>query len=829
LQLLGFGVDENFGVNLSQLIPLTVPFGLEGAQATRDVHFYGVLAPHADIGHGTNTEFTVYDSEGTPVILNVSATLTAKSGDSTTYQWTASLNDSLATSGAEATVGAGEIVFDRNGYVIAGQVGSIIVARPESIPLIEAQLHFDQVSGLALQNSLGESRSVLTAAQQNGYPNGAIEDYIVTEAGLVRGLFDSGMERVLGQVPLASFPDPYGLLPRGDGLYVASAEAGPATIGAPSSGYLGGLVYVRDAPELEFGLDPYGSRFPWEMRTVHLDVQGQGYFVVVDGHGRRLFTRDGAFHLNVEQQLATRDGLLVLGYGVNDEFEVDQNRLVPLEVPFGLVVAAATQRATFVGVLTPQADIGDTPEIIELPVFGDATLLYPRDPDADVDEMSVEAAAATTDTRLVDVVVFDRGEFKRPFAEGELSFIGQRGGRRLDTKQLAITSTTTVGELIQFMDEVFGIDHAAPATSSGPAGGSIDDGRVRFVSNPGHENALEVGLSAFIITQNGEGAANPIGLRSTAVQSANGEGSTTDFIVFDDAGTPYRARLTTVLEAKDDETLTYRWFARSDDNQPALPSVMTALGTGTISFDANGEIQSGETATIAIDRDGSNLPPVALTLDLSRVAGLAITNSLGISVSSLNMLLQDGYPPGTLERFTVDDAGVITGFFDNGATRSLGQIALAAFRRPERLRAVGDGLYDDTHRSGSPRLGLPGSDDFGTLAVGDPQTGSSPRPWDRSDDPGTDRLRPPGHRGEELRRKPNIGFPLRPQQLLAAWWVMIAHNNDDQDRPERDGRHDFDASDTGRREAGLEDLCGTELLTLDAMVSEQYLRFSGRR
>ena len=46
------------------------------------------------------------------------------------------------------------------------------------------------------------------------------------------------------------------------------------------------------------------------------------------------------------------------------------------------------------------------------------------------------------------------------------------------------------------------------------------------------------------------------------------------------------------MEAKGDTLTRYRWFATSDDNEPA-DGVSTAVGTGTIMFDGNGNIQDG--------------------------------------------------------------------------------------------------------------------------------------------------------------------------------------------------------------------------------------------
>jgi flagellar hook protein FlgE len=46
----------------------------------------------------------------------------------------------------------------------------------------------------------------------------------------------------------------------------------------------------------------------------------------------------------------------------------------------------------------------------------------------------------------------------------------------------------------------------------------------------------------------------------------------------------------------------------------------------------------------------------------------------------------DGWPTETLESYTFDSKGVISGFYSNGQTRTLGQIAVANFANPGGLR-----------------------------------------------------------------------------------------------------------------------------------------------
>lgn len=92
---------------------------------------------------------------------------------------------------------------------------------------------------------------------------------------------------------------------------------------------------------------------------------------------------------------------------------------------------------------------------------------------------------------------------------------------------------------------------------------------------------------------------------------------------------------------------------------------------------------------------------LAIELDFSSLTQLA-------SSSSAFVRLQDGYYPGDLATFNIDELGVITATYTNGYECPIAQLALADFSNPEGLLKMGSNLYDSTFNSGDPRLGTPG-------------------------------------------------------------------------------------------------------------------------
>ncbi|MGE3778989.1 MAG: flagellar hook-basal body complex protein, partial [Pirellulaceae bacterium] len=109
-------------------------------------------------------------------------------------------------------------------------------------------------------------------------------------------------------------------------------------------------------------------------------VQGQGFFIVQGTSGEPLYTRSGVFKTNSQNELVTVTGNRLMGYSVDDEFELQTNQLVPLTIPLGsLRVAQATENVYLEGILPPTGDVADTAEVIDSVILGDS--IYPR-PDA---------------------------------------------------------------------------------------------------------------------------------------------------------------------------------------------------------------------------------------------------------------------------------------------------------------------------------------------------------------------------------------------------------------------------------------------------------------
>jgi flagellar hook protein FlgE len=269
-----------------------------------------------------------------------------------------------------------------------------------------------------------------------------------------------------------------------------------------------------------------------------LAIQGDGFFIVESNSGEHLYTRNGVFQLNALNELVTVTGERVLGFGVDDRFEIQATTLGSLEIPLGsAAVALATENVYLQGTLPPTGDLADTGEILQTDVLYDA---------------GAGLAAITDSTLLTDLRTFDGVAYDPVFQQGTLAFTGQKGGRSMQTQELDITATTTAQDLHEFISAALGI-----RDFGGGEGGSVTGGQIQLLGNNGVGNAIELDASALQLTTGG--GTNTVSLPFSSIQSAVGESAICDMLVYDSLGVPMAVRVTAVLESRDNDSTTYRW------------------------------------------------------------------------------------------------------------------------------------------------------------------------------------------------------------------------------------------------------------------------------
>jgi len=139
--------------------------------------------------------------------------------------------------------------------------------------------------------------------------------------------------------------------------------------------------------------------------------------------------------------------------------------------------------------------------------------------------------------------------------------------------------------------------------------------------------------------------------------------------------------------------------------------------TGTLTFDNQGRLAAPLPATPLVYTPSSGAADVSMAIDFGTVGDVAGLSQFA-APSTAVIKEQDGYTMGDLERFSIDQNGLVTGAFTNGVTLTLAQIALADFNNPAGLIRTGDNMYTVSANSGSAVVGFAGESSQSTISSG---------------------------------------------------------------------------------------------------------------
>lgn len=642
-RLLGFGIDEFYQIQTTELVPLTIPLGAAAvAQATQNVYLEGTLTPSGDIADTAAVIESAILGDSLiprPDITNDGNVTPPSTIDVAATPTTAGITVAN-TEGGGGTHAEGAVYRYRFAYVDA--------SGNESSPTNEL------VVTVPVGNGLDDNTITLNNLPSAGGEYSSVNIYRTAPGGTDFFLLDTAATGANyvddNSVPLSATPLDTTTLNGNYTYMVTFARAGEE----------------ESRPSLPLG----------PINVVN-----------------------GRVHLDNLPEIPTGPGIPAY-----DTIRIYRN------------LSSDASQFYLVDEVTPGQDFTDSrtdAEISDLNVAGNK-------------KIDMDGPKLASNTLLTNVLRRDGFDYQPMFEEGTLSFQGRKGGRALARKEFTIGADTTVQDLMDFMNESMGIQDSIDdpqypipgsvnnipneSTTLSP-GATINGGKIRFVSNNGVDSALSIGLSAFQLT-NAAGDVETPNLSFGTIQEAKGQSAVTDFVVYDSLGFPLDVRLTAVLESRDGDSTTYRWFADSSMNSPTGGNEI-AVGTGLVTFDGEGNLVSTTNNTISIDR--RHVPsqsPLEFQLDFSQISGLAADKS------SLAASRQDGSAAGKLTSYIVGEDGIIRGVFSNGVTRDLGQIQLARFANPAGLQQEGNNMFSQGVNSGLPIQGGPGADGIGSLVAG---------------------------------------------------------------------------------------------------------------
>ncbi|UCC28938.1 MAG: flagellar hook-basal body complex protein [Phycisphaerales bacterium] len=422
-----------------------------------------------------------------------------------------------------------------------------------------------------------------------------------------------------------------------------------------------------------------------------LAVDGDGFFILQAGTGEHVYTRDGSFRLDATQTLVSANGAPVQVFAADQSGNIVEGILSNLVVPLGTASEAVpTTEVLMDGRLDSGTRVASAGAVVTSQALATSA-----------------GATATALTPLTDLV--DANGLPL-FADGDvLSVSGTKGGIAAEESTFTINTTgSTLSDFTSFLEAVLGIN-TDPTTGGNPGvevsdGSEFTAGMLVVRSNFGEVNAVE--LDAGSITNTTGVVTSPFSF--VTAEPAAGGGVTTSFNVFDSLGNPVDVRLRMALESKSQTGTTWRFYAESVDDSDLSP----VLGTGTVTFDVNGQFVGAGGTDLAIDREGvGSASPATFTLDFSQLTGLASPDG----TSELVMASQDGAPAGILTGYTIEADGIVTGTFSNQLTRVFGQIALATFPNNEGLVALSENTFTFGPNSGDVTVVAPQTEGAGAV------------------------------------------------------------------------------------------------------------------
>ena len=207
------GANVSLNLDSTSAVPATVPFN--AADPT---------------SYNSSTSMTIYDSQGNAHTLSLYFVKTAANtwsvyatGDGAALNGGAAYPTPLAFNNAGTLAGGTSVTLNM----------SMALANGAANPL-GFTLTFP--SGSTSQYGVAFAVSSNT---QNGYATGQLAGFSIGSNGVITGQYTNGQTLAQGQIALANFTNPQGLIAVGNNQFVQTEASGAPVVGAPGTGSLG--------------------------------------------------------------------------------------------------------------------------------------------------------------------------------------------------------------------------------------------------------------------------------------------------------------------------------------------------------------------------------------------------------------------------------------------------------------------------------------------------------------------------------------------------------------------------------------------------------------
>jgi flagellar hook protein FlgE len=447
--------------------------------------------------------------------------------------------------------------------------------------------------------------------------------------------------------------------------------------------------------------------------VLDLAIDGNGFFVVEDAQGGTFYSRAGLFRLDRNNNVVDPSGFKLQGF-LADTTGTITGTIGDIALPS----TTASPRATTIALVAANLNSATT----QTGVRGNV----------------VASAASVTTT-----------------AAGNTSFNIDLNGDGVQTVTVAngLTGAALATAIQNAVRALVPNDPFRAAAYSGFTASVNASNIFTFSSGiTGTTNNSTTGTGTVVVTANGGDtlAANLNMLAGTSTTGTNfllsdppaSSNFSTSMTVFDSLGNSHL--LTTYFTRVGQNTWNYNVVANASDvvtanydssNIDASLGIVR-VGSGTLTFGTNGTLDRESAVTrydtgtaagtvgttpgeLQIDFNGATqnqsiVMNYGTSVTTDGGSGLDGTTQFG-STSALVQQTQDGFAAGSLQAFSVDSNGTISGRFSNGQLRALAQVVLARFPDPIGLTRTGKNTFAQSGNSGQPVTGTPDSAGLGRV------------------------------------------------------------------------------------------------------------------
>ncbi len=229
--------EGNIDSNLAA--PVVGPPAIPGGK------FQSVMKVHDTLGNAHNIEMT-FERTGNGTGTNAASireftAYVSKVGEVDTSAGSPKTIKLYFNSAGELCNTDGTIIYDADNPLPSSSITISDGTNPNDPPVFGGTGTFKGAEALNIKLDFNSLKSYskdsdAAALKIDGYASGKLEDFTISANGEIEGVFSNGDVKLLGQVRLANFKNPAGLLKTGSNMYRETSNSGEAIMGSPGTG-----------------------------------------------------------------------------------------------------------------------------------------------------------------------------------------------------------------------------------------------------------------------------------------------------------------------------------------------------------------------------------------------------------------------------------------------------------------------------------------------------------------------------------------------------------------------------------------------------------------